>query len=300
MSSGVVLSIHSIHANNIYAGVKRYEYRTRKPTRDVGYIALYETGNTQAITGIAKVAGILENTPSMIWNLTKSFAGVSHNFFRSYFAGKKKAVAYCISEVTPFEEPVVLSEVGINRPPQSFQYLGELEVKKLLKIAIDNKRPLQPRFFIGGIHGVGKSTFTKKVAAEMGLPFYSASQIISDAAASNKTKLVIADEVLSNQESLIVGLHEAGWFRNGGVLDGHFVLRTGSADSSVIPVGVFARLELDAMLVLTAKPSHIVERLEARDGVQWDLRVVEEMQEQEISHAKQVAKKLDISLSIIK
>lgn len=300
MSSGVVLSIHGVHARNIYSGVKRYEYRTRKPIKDVEYVAFYETGSTRAITGIAKIAGILENTPSMVWDLTKSFAGISHKYFRSYFAGKKKAVAYCMSEVMPFENPVVLSEVGIDRAPQSFQYLDEMEVKKLLRIAADNKRPLQPRFFVGGIHGAGKSTFAKSIAAEMGLSCYSASRVISDAAAFNKNKQITAGEVSSNQASLVTGLKEAGWFVDGGFLDGHFVLRAECAAPLPVAADVFAQLELDAMLVLTARPSTIVKRLKDRDGVCWDQSVVDEMQQNELLHAKTVSEQLGIPLSVIR
>lgn len=300
MSSGIVLSIHSIHARNIYTGIKRYEYRTRRPAKDIEYIALYETGGPRAITGIAKIAGILESTPAMIWDLTKSFAGISCDFFRDYFAGKRKAVAYCISEVIPFEKPVVLSEIGIERAPQSFQYIDELTMKKLIEVELENKKPLLPRFFVGGVHGVGKSTFVKTLAIEMGLTSYTASRIIANNASVSSDKLVLPNEVLSNQDSLLAGLHETEWFTNGGLLDGHFVLQTRNGDVSRLPFDVFKRLNLDALFVLTSKPSDIAERLKARDGIDWDVRAIERMQQEETLHAKQVSENLGIPLSILR
>lgn len=300
MSSGVVLSIHSVHAQNIYAGIKRYEYRTRRPKRNVDYIALYETGNAQAITGVAKIAGILESTPQMIWDLTKSFAGISCEYFKNYFSGKKKAIAYCISEVIPFKDPVVLSEVGINRAPQSFQYIDESEVMRLLEVEIENKKPLQPRFFIGGVHGVGKSTFGEKMAEDMGLSFYSASKVILDYADLNKSKKVAASEVKTNQDYLLAGLLETDWFAMGGLLDGHFALRSENDEVTPISVEVFSQLDLDAMIVLTAKASSIADRLEKRDGVSWDKSLIEKMQQDELINAKNISEQLGIPLSIIK
>lgn len=299
MSSGVVLSIHSAHARNIYAGTKRYEYRKRKPNKTIDYVALYETGNMQAITGVAKIAGILEDTPTRIWELTKSFAGISRDFFRSYFSGKRKAVAYCISEVFILDAPVYLSDIGLERAPQSFQYINELEIKKLLEREIENKKPLQPRFFVGGIHGAGKTSFVERIASEMGLPAYSASSIISDYYVSNPNKVICTNEVLPNQHSLVTGLSKTSWFVDGGILDGHFVLQTDNNSSSVIPSSVFRQLNLDAMFVLSANPTTITSRLKARDGIDWRVSLVEKMQENEIVHAKQVARDLQIPLSII-
>lgn len=300
MSSGVVLSIHSSHAQNIYAGTKRYEYRKRKPNKDIDYVALYETGDKRAITGVAKIAGILEDTPTRIWELTKSFAGISRDFFRNYFAGKRKAVAYCLSEVIAFESPVYLSDIGIDRAPQSFQYIDELEMKKLLECEMENKKPLQPRFFVGGIHGVGKTTFVESVATEMGLFSYSASSIISDCYISNPNKVICSNEVLLNQHSLITGLSKTGWFVDGGILDGHFVLQTDNNSSSSIPTSVFRQLDLDAMFILSAKPATIANRLKTRDGIDWGLSLIKKMQENEIARAKQIAQDLSIPLSIIK
>lgn len=300
MSLGVVLSIHSVHARNIYRGVKRYEYRTRKPKRDVSYIALYETGAIRAITGIAKIAGILEGAPAMVWNLTKSFSGISRDYFRNYFLGKKKAVAYCISEVIPFENPILLSEIGIERAPQSFQYIDENEVAKLLEAEMKSKRPLLPRFFVGGVHGVGKSTFVKGIASEMGLHAYSASQIILGETGPDILKRVPVEAAISNQRSLLFGLRETDWFNTGGLLDGHFVLRTGNEHVSPVPVEVFSQLDLDAMFVLTDTPSNIAERIKERDGIVWSHSLVEKMQENEVAHARVVSDRLNIPLSIIR
>ena len=300
MSTGVVLAIHSKHAEKIYSGVKRYEYRTQKPLKEIDYIALYETGDVRAITGFAKIAAILEDTPTRVWELTKSFAGISRAFFRDYFDGKKKAVAYCIGEVTSFEKPLSLSEVGVHHAPQSFQYIDSSEVRKLLEAEMDHKKPLLPRFFVGGIHGTGKSLFVNDISYDMGLPSYTASNIISEKAALRIEKEVLSHEIETNQDLLIQGLRRTRWFVDGGLLDGHFILKNGAASYSRVPCETFAKLDLDAMLVLTASPKTIAKRLNERDGIDWNISLLREMQDLEISYAREISKSLRIPLSIIR
>lgn len=123
MSSSMVLSIHSVYAASIYSGEKRFEYRTCRPSRNVEYIALYETGKVGAVTGVARVIEILEGTPEEIWERTKAYAGITRERFMQYFAGKAKAVAYLLGEVCRFAQSITLSELGLIRAPQSFQYL---------------------------------------------------------------------------------------------------------------------------------------------------------------------------------
>jgi predicted transcriptional regulator len=93
MSIGAVMSLYSMHAQNIYDGKKRFEYRTRKPAREVEYLAIYETGDAHAVTGIAKISGVLEETPDEVWKLTKSFAGISAKYFKDSF---RKKTGICI------------------------------------------------------------------------------------------------------------------------------------------------------------------------------------------------------------
>jgi predicted transcriptional regulator len=54
---------------------------------------------------------------------TKEYAGITYSFFRAYYKGKKKAVAYRLKNVEAYDEPRKLSDFGIEYPPQSFIYL---------------------------------------------------------------------------------------------------------------------------------------------------------------------------------
>lgn len=62
----VILPIYSNHANNIYRGIKKYEYRRIAPSKKVDYLLLYETKPVCSITGIVKVVDILRQNPEKI------------------------------------------------------------------------------------------------------------------------------------------------------------------------------------------------------------------------------------------
>lgn len=128
----ILLPIHSEHAQNIYSGKKLYEYRTRRPAQEVGCILLYETGGVGAITGAALTDKVLEGSPDEIWEITKSRAGISRDYFHGYFSGRNKAYAYAISEAIPFAESLSLNDFGIQRAPQSFQYIDWLDAKRAI------------------------------------------------------------------------------------------------------------------------------------------------------------------------
>jgi len=306
MSSGAVISIHSVHAESIYAGRKRFEYRTRKPAQRIDYLALYETGETRAVTGIAKVNGIIEGIPSEIWDLTKPFAGISSKFFKQYFSGRKKAVAYCLGEAMAFDEVIRLEDIGINRAPQSFQYIGDDAIDMLLEQEVSRQTNSCSRYFVGGIHGVGKTTFVTKVADMMGVPSYSSSDLIKSFTVMDwADKVVSNDCVNANQDALIQALGATSWDSAGGFLDGHFVLRTGEGLWEEIPVDVFRDMRLDGVFVLTAKPEAIAGRLAQKDSydcarLMWNLPEIESLQSAELAHAQRVANNLHLPLSIIK
>lgn len=217
-----------------------------------------------------------------------------------------KAIAYCISEAVTFDDAVPLEGIGVDRPPQSFQYISEDAVEKLLRRTSASGEFSATRYFIGGVHGVGKTTFARRVADNMGIRHYSSSDVIrqsQDLPADSKA--IASGCVEPNQSLLVRGLESSGWFDTGGLLDGHFVLRTEGGRIAAIPVGTFDEMALDALFVLTRPPDEIVSQMRSRDGRaaqpwQLDAEAMRAMQEAEVEHAKRVARELGLPLSVIK
>lgn len=145
----VLLSIKKEHAANIYAGTKTVELRKSVPNFNphdydpAKYpirVYLYETrgsGGPGRITGFFDCPSFLgvklqsenERYPK---GLVED-AQVSEEYIREY-AGGGWIYAWDVKNATRLPAPVSLEELGLDRPPQSWQYLGELACT-ILKMA---------------------------------------------------------------------------------------------------------------------------------------------------------------------
>lgn len=119
----MLLSIHPEHVKNILTGKKQYEFRKVRCKADVDKIVIYSTAPQKMIVAEAALEEIIEGSIVDVWQQTKGSAGISYPFFRSYYKGKKKAVAYKLGNITIYDEPRSLSDYGLTFAPQSFVYL---------------------------------------------------------------------------------------------------------------------------------------------------------------------------------
>ena len=156
--------------------------------------------------------------------------------------------------------------------------------------------------FVGGVHGVGKSTCCKEAAATCQWLHATASDLIrkqrADAVAA--VGKLVAD-VDGNQQLLPRGLNELRATSSCAriVLDGHFALRGGDSTIQRLPVFVFSALRLDGLVCFTDEPSSIAARIRERDGQQVDVSAVAALQQVELAHAKEVANVLGITLAVL-
>ena len=120
----MLLSINPEHIESILCGKKRFEFRKVRCKDDVDKIIFYSTAPVMRVVAEAVIEEVIEDDVVKVWNLTKEYAGVSYDFYRKYYKGKKKAIAYRLCEVIEYPEPKTLSAVGVAYAPQSFVYLG--------------------------------------------------------------------------------------------------------------------------------------------------------------------------------
>ena len=121
----MLLSINTQHVDNIFRGVKKYEYRKVKCRSSVESILIYSTFPIMQVVGEARIEAVLEDTPLAIWEQTKQYSGINAKFFRSYYKGKKVAIAYKLMDVREYDEPRTLEEYGVSFAPQSFVYVDD-------------------------------------------------------------------------------------------------------------------------------------------------------------------------------
>ncbi|HBP87251.1 MAG TPA: hypothetical protein DD706_06100 [Nitrospiraceae bacterium] len=152
--------------------------------------------------------------------------------------------------------------------------------------------------FVGGVHGVGKSTCCQQASERNGLQWYTASSLIN--AERQSTINERSKEVLDpkgNQELLINGLDKlktSGHERV--ILDGHFTLLRPGGEIIAVGIDVFAQLRLEIIVVFRDDPASICKRLGERDEQVWPISIVDGHQEAEINRAYVVASFLKIPI----
>lgn len=119
----MLLSINPEHVDRILRGEKEYEYRKFRCRNDVDKIIIYATAPRKQVVAEAEISEIIEDDILSVWHQTKAHSGVSYSFFRKYYKGKKTAVAYHLKNLTVYDAPMTLHEIGVSKAPQSYCYL---------------------------------------------------------------------------------------------------------------------------------------------------------------------------------
>ncbi len=121
----MLLSINPEYVTSILQGDKLYEYRKFRCRDDVDKIIIYATAPQKQVVGEAEI----EDDILTVWNLTKAYSGITYNFFRKYYKGKKKAVAYHLKNLVIYDKPLSLEDIGVSCAPQSYRYMRMLTTK---------------------------------------------------------------------------------------------------------------------------------------------------------------------------
>lgn len=146
--------------------------------------------------------------------------------------------------------------------------------------------------FIAGIHGVGKTYYTKSLNDN--IPTYSASDLIRKYKniEGKKTK-----KIGENQNLLLNAISDLK--EKEIYLDGHFCLLNKNEEITRIPINIFKELKLKRIILIHASIEKIIERLYQRDSQKYDKKLLEKFQQEEIEYGKEIAKELNIELQLI-
>lgn len=299
MSRAALISIHPEHVANILSGAKVFEYRKVMPIRDISYLVLYCTAPVKRIVAVVEVVGRLEGPPSRIWSDTAYGAGITRKFYRDYFSGQNSAGSFTLGNVYELSEPLELAKLSsCKAPPQSFCYLNVRDTRQVLKKASPIPSVPSSLIFVGGIHGIGKTTICLKVFAPFGYHCMTASSLISAYGRRiDKNKRV--DDIFDNQLALIeqLALEKKKHCRL--LIDGHFTLINSLGQIEPIDHSVFQRINPTQLILIKGNPKETAKRLAIRDGKEWNPAFIEEFQQEEEKYAKFISKKLKKNLLII-
>ena len=120
----VMLSIKPEFAQKIFAGAKRYEFRSSIfKNQEINTIIVYATKPIGKLIGEFEIEDILHEELPVLWSKTKKHSGTNEENFKKYFANKSKGYAIQIKNAKLYDEPASLDSLGVSIAPQSFMYL---------------------------------------------------------------------------------------------------------------------------------------------------------------------------------
>jgi predicted transcriptional regulator len=119
------MSIHPQYANGILAGTKRVEFRKRPIADDVTHVIVYATAPVSAVVGAFTVKAQHTQNPRTLWRHVRDVAGIAWADFIAYYADRTAGTGIAVGQVLQAPQPMCLrTQLGIDRPPQSFQYVS--------------------------------------------------------------------------------------------------------------------------------------------------------------------------------
>lgn len=122
-----ILSVKPQYANLLVDGFKCIELRKKFSCQisegDILYI--YASTSVQKIIGHVTVKRVDRLPIAELWKKSAIEAMVPWGDFKKYYEGHEFGVAIEVSKPTRYEKTIEISSFGIQRPPQSWQYIKQ-------------------------------------------------------------------------------------------------------------------------------------------------------------------------------
>jgi len=152
--------------------------------------------------------------------------------------------------------------------------------------------------FIGGIHGVGKSTICRQICDEVKLEYLSASELIKWKDINEDVQNKKVNNIPATQDRLIIGLTNSIQKNKFYILDGHYCLLNGENEIVNISLETFKFINPFSLNIVLGDIIEIKNRLEKRDNRPYDQELLNRMQESELNYARYLSKTLGVTLNI--
>lgn len=184
---------------------------------------------------------------------------------------------------------------------ENYNANGDMLIVKLLSIFYKQTKSKYLMFkngkiiFVGGVHGVGKSSFSNVLKDKcMSVESLSCSKIIQWKNPARKE----VKNVGETQNTLLANLPYFIDQDKNYVLDGHFCLLTENGTIERVPMEVFEAISPSLIIVLKEEPVIICQRLKMRDSRNYSLELMTGFQEEELKYAEEVADTLGVPLEV--
>lgn len=119
-----LLSIKPEFASKIFEGEKKFEFRRSIFKKPVRKVIVYASAPVCKVIGEFEVEELIFDKLENLWRKTKRHAGISEDYFYSYFSEKESGHAIKIGTTKKYRKPLSLKETYGVVPPQSFLYVS--------------------------------------------------------------------------------------------------------------------------------------------------------------------------------
>jgi adenylate kinase len=148
--------------------------------------------------------------------------------------------------------------------------------------------------FVGGVHGVGKSTICQGICRELKLQYLSASKLIQWDELNDDPQNKSVKDIRDTQARLISAINRYRNTNEKYLLDGHFCLFNYNFQITRVSFETFEKIAPSIILVITGNAEEIVKSQMERGGQVYGSEIIAEMQICEVDHARQVANNLGV------
>lgn len=119
----VVLSIKPEFAYKIFEGSKKFEFRKSIfKNENIKKVIVYASSPVKQVIGEFEIDKIINKDLETLWDITKTYSGISEEYFYRYFSHKENGYAIKIKNAKKYTQPKSLKGDFNLVPPQSFAY----------------------------------------------------------------------------------------------------------------------------------------------------------------------------------
>lgn len=152
--------------------------------------------------------------------------------------------------------------------------------------------------FIAGVYGVGKSTLCEAISKTLEVPYYSASDLISNINGESYGVNKIVKDKDNNQNILVDAVNQIYSDNCSILLAGHFCIFDKNYEVDILPEGVFSQLKIRKIILLEADEEVIINNLSKRDEKTYSMEQIVAIKNIEHDQAVKIALKLNLPLII--
>jgi len=152
--------------------------------------------------------------------------------------------------------------------------------------------------FIAGVYGTGKSTLCASLSTQLKIPFFSASDLISEINGEKYGAKKAVKNATENQRILAERVKTLNYKYPIILLAGHFCIFKSDLTIDILPDSVFKNLNLAKIILLESETEIVVSHLSIRDKKRYPEDAIAQLAQSEYQQSIKISELLSCPFSI--